>query len=386
MVMGYEASAPYAPAADQARAWRSALPRDCWKRSDLHGGLIFAVNTTLYIALFLGMFWLPIWWLRIAAMATLPWVIGALFVSGHDACHGSLVRTGWLNRVLGRLCLLPAYHPYTSWTHAHNTLHHGGTNLKGKEPAFPPFSKEEFDRLPLWRRLLERVYRTPPGIGLFYAVDFYFLRLVVPSARQRSPYRLAFQLDRVLVAGFFVAQFVLARHLAAGREGGLVGPEIYAVLTVTIPWMLWIWFMGFVSFVQHTHPRIAWYDQEEEWSFYHVQLKSTAHVAFPWLMERVLHNIMSHTAHHIDPGIPLYELPRSQQLLEETCPEHAVVIQWSVWDYFHTCVACKLYDFRRHCWTDFNGVPTSPTGLSGLPEPGTKKVSGPFFAPEEVAS
>lgn len=361
-MMGYEAVLPRAPA-EQARAWRGALPRDCWQRSNLRGGFIFATSASLYLLLFLGMFYLPVWWLRLTALALQPWVIGALFVIGHDACHGILASSGALNRILGRICFLPAWHPYTAWAHAHNTLHHGGTNLKGKEPAFPPFTKEEFDRLPFWRRLLERVYRTPPGIGLFYAVDFYARRLLFPSAAQRSPFRLAFQLDRLLVACFLVAQLLVAYHLASARTDRRLPSEVYAVVTVTLPWMLWIWFMGFISFIQHTHPRLPWYDREEEWSFYHVQLTCTSHVVFPWLVERVLHNIMSHTAHHLDPGIPLYELPRSQNLLENSCPEHAVVIQWSWRDYFQTCAACKLYDFRRLCWTDFNGVSTTPFGI-----------------------
>jgi len=29
-----------------------------------------------------------------------------------------------------------------------------------------------------------------------------------------------------------------------------------------------------------------------------------------------------------------------------------VVIQWSPWQYLELCRACKLYDFKRHCWTD----------------------------------
>ena len=59
-------------------------------------------------------------------------MIGALFIIGHDAAHNSFTPYGWLNRLLGRLVLLPAWHPYTSWAYAHNTLHHGGTNLRGK--------------------------------------------------------------------------------------------------------------------------------------------------------------------------------------------------------------------------------------------------------------
>ena len=92
-----------------------------------------------------------------------PLVIGSLFVIGHDAAHNSLTPVGWLNRLLGRLVFLPAWHPYTSWTHSHNTMHHGWTMFKGRHPDFPPFTKAEYDALPFWRRMLERVYRSPLG-------------------------------------------------------------------------------------------------------------------------------------------------------------------------------------------------------------------------------
>jgi omega-6 fatty acid desaturase (delta-12 desaturase) len=335
--------------------------------SDLWGALIFGLSAALYLVTFAGIFLLPNIWFRVGAAMVHSVVIGALFVIGHDACHGSLTRTGWLNRVLGRICFLPAWHPYTAWAHAHNTMHHGWTNFKGREPAFVPFTKQEFDRLPRWRQWLERLYRTPLGIGLYYTVDFYFKHLIFPRREHRSPYRIAFQLDRLLVLAFAVGQFLAAGVLVEWSPNRVLPTPLFAVLGVALPWLAWISFMGFISFIQHTHPRMAWYNREEDWTFYHAQLKSSAHVVFPWPIERILHNIMDHPAHHIDPTIPLYELPNSQKELEQSCPEHAVVLHWSPRDYLRTCAACKLYDFDRHCWTDFNGVPTTPTGLAGLP-------------------
>jgi omega-6 fatty acid desaturase (delta-12 desaturase) len=123
---------------------------------------------------------------------------------------------------------------------------------------------------------------------------------------------------------------------------------------------------GAASFVQHTHPRTAWYDREDEWSFYHVQLRSSTHAVLPWPLGPMLHNIMDHPAHHIDPTIPLYELPASQKLLEERAPEHSVVVPLTVREYLRICRVCKLYDYRRHCWLDFDGNPTTAEGLHGL--------------------
>jgi omega-6 fatty acid desaturase (delta-12 desaturase) len=141
---------------------------------------------------------------------------------------------------------------------------------------------------------------------------------------------------------------------------------LQAVAGVAIPWGIWIYFMGAASFVQHTHPRTAWYSAEEEWSFYHVQLRSSTHMLLPWQLGRILHNIMDHPAHHIDPTIPLYELPATQKALELQTPEHSVVVRLTWHEYLRICRTCKLYEYQRHCWLDFDGRPTTETGLHQL--------------------
>jgi len=189
-------------AAEAARAWRASLPRDRRRSTVFRGVLVFMVSALAYLALFVGSFLLPLFWLRGLCLAFAPLAIGALFVVGHDAAHHSLTPVGWLNRLLGRLAMLPALHPFTSWTHAHNTMHHGWTNFKGRHPDFSPFSKEDYDQLPPWRRWLERVYRHPLGLGLYYIFDFYFKHLIVPGLKDRRPYRLWFHLDRLWVLAF----------------------------------------------------------------------------------------------------------------------------------------------------------------------------------------
>lgn len=350
-------------AAAAARAWRTSLPRERRRSSNLRGGVIFVTNAALYLSLFLGAYLLPAWWMRLGCLLAIPFAIGGLFVIGHDAAHHSLMRSGWLNRVFGRLAMLPAWHPYTSWCHAHNTLHHGGTCLKGKHPDFTPFSKEEFDRLPRWRQWLERVYRHPLGVGLCYAVEFYGGYLLFPAKDRRPPSRAAFHLDRLVVLGFVVLQVGTAYLLTAATPDLVLPRWVHPLLSVLLPWVMWISFMGVASFVQHTHPRTAWYDNEDEWSFYHVQLRSSTHMLLPWPLGALLHNIMDHPAHHLDPTIPLYELPGSQKLLEERAPEHSVVVTLTLLEYLRICRSCKLYDYRRHCWMDFAGRPTTAVGL-----------------------
>jgi omega-6 fatty acid desaturase (delta-12 desaturase) len=354
-------------AAAAAKRWKTELPRELRSASNSRGLFLFSMSAVAYVATFAAMCLAPrltgvILYGGLNAIAT-----GAMFVAGHDAAHRTLVRTGWLNRVLGRLAMLPAWHPFTSWVHAHNTLHHGWTGFKGKHPDFCPLSKDDYDALPRWRRALEHVYRSPLGIGLCYVVEFYGKYLLWPNKERRSPHTSAERWDRVLVLSFVALQFVVGTWLIGQSGRNLLPHWVAGPLTVFCVWAVWAYFMGLASYQQHTHPRTAWYDNIDEWNFYHVQLRSSTHVAMPAFVDRLLHNIMDHPAHHLDPTIPMYQLPRSQKLLEEHAGEHAVIVPWTLTEFLRTCSVCKLYDYKNHCWLDFDGNPTSPPGLSGLP-------------------
>jgi fatty acid desaturase len=238
---------------EAARRWRANLPGELRQRSLVRAGALLAVAAIGYVASMVGEVWLPTFVGRTVALGVVPLMIGALFVIGHDAAHNSLTPYGWLNRLLGRLVLLPAWHPYTSWVYAHNTLHHGGTNLRGKHPDFVPLTREEYDRLPRWRRLLEKFYRSPLGPGYSYLIGFYLGYILFPSKNRRSPLRRQFEWDRLVVFGFFALQ-ILGLYLLARQTPGLFLPALpYAFLDVILPWMIWVQFMG-VCIVHSAHP------------------------------------------------------------------------------------------------------------------------------------
>ena len=58
---------------------------------------------------------------------------GRLFEVGHDACHGSYTPNANFNRWIGRLAFLPSLHVFSLWRFGHNVLHHGYSNLRGKD-------------------------------------------------------------------------------------------------------------------------------------------------------------------------------------------------------------------------------------------------------------
>ncbi|NCU95884.1 MAG: hypothetical protein EBV48_08450, partial [Betaproteobacteria bacterium] len=97
------------------------------------------------------------------------------------------------------------------------------------------------------------------------------------------------------------------------------GQSVWLLLTlgVFLPFATWNAVMGFVVFVHHTHPSIAWFQKRHDWQRYRAYLTSTAHVKLPFGIDRLLHNIMEHNAHHLNPRIPMYSLRRAQRMLEE---------------------------------------------------------------------
>jgi omega-6 fatty acid desaturase (delta-12 desaturase) len=117
--------------------------------------------------------------------------------------------------------------------------------------------------------------------------------------------------------------------------------------------------IGFATFQHHTHPKVLWYADADEWGFYQSQVQGTVHVVFPRWIEVLLHNIMEHTAHHVDTKVPLYNLTGAQRQLEDTFGDEVITEPFSLAGLRRTFASCCLYDFESHRWLDFDGRPTT---------------------------
>jgi len=283
-------------------------------------------------------------------------VIGRLFILGHDACHQSLTRHRRLNRWIGRLVFLPSLTPYSLWEVGHNVVHHGYTNLRGFDFVWQPRSLAEFEALPRGRRVLERIYRSGWAPWLYYLVEIWWARLLFPNRGYMPTRRAVFIGDGVLVCAFATV-WVLTLAFAASVTGQ---PVAWLVLVgFVLPFLFWNGLIGFVVYVHHTHTGVAWYDDKKSWAAAQPFVSTTVHLTFRSIMGRVLHNIMEHTAHHVDMSVPLYRLREAQALLEDKLKGHIVIQPFSWRWYVETTRRCKLYDFESHRWTDFSGHPTT---------------------------
>ena len=274
-----------------------------------------------------------------------------LFLIGHDACHGSYFASKKLNAVCGRIAFLPSLTAFSLWEVGHNTAHHGFNNLKGRDQVWAPYSKAEFDALPRHRQALERLYRSGAGWGAYYLVEMWWKKLFFASRREIGSTRRKYMLDSILAS--VGALLWLAAVVGVARATGQ-SPVLLVTLAVIVPFLLWNAVMGFVVYLHHTHPTIAWFRNRQEWQRNKAYLTSTACVRFPFGIERLMHDIMEHNAHHLNPRIPMFNLRAAQRTLHERFPELRS-FRVTPLTYMDCVRSCKLYDYANHAWLDFSG-------------------------------
>jgi omega-6 fatty acid desaturase (delta-12 desaturase) len=318
--------------------------------------LLLVFDLALYAVLWTALLLAPAWWMKLPLAAATAVSIARLFMIGHDACHGSYFAARRANASAGRLVFLASYTPFSTWELGHNTLHHGFTNLRGKDYGYTPFSKAEFDALPGWRRLLERVYRHPLGPGLYYFAEIWWKKLWFPRTHHAEPPRASYTVDSMLTSLFLVAQVALAMVVATR---GNQNPAVLVLWAIAAPFAIWNALMGFVTFQHHTHPSVVWYAHRRDWDPVRAQVENTIHVVFPWPLGALLDHIMEHTAHHLDVTIQFFDLPGAQRQVERIFPAQVHIALWSWRYYTECCRRCKLYDYEARQWLGFDGRPVT---------------------------
>ena len=326
-------------------------------RSTLRAVLLLVLDYALWAALLYGAVSLESFWAKLACGLVLGFVIGRLFIIGHDACHQSLTPHRGLNKWLGRIAFLSSVTPYSLWDVGHNVVHHGYTNLKGFDFVWAPLTAEEFAKLSPMGRLLDRIYRSGWAPGLYYMIEIWWKKMFFPSKKEMPTRRGVFIWDNLLVSAF-TAVWIALVVWGAQAAGQSVLVALFTGLVV--PFMFWCAMIGFVIYVHHTHVKVSWHDDRSAWAKAQPFVSTTVHLTFPFKMGALMHHIMEHTAHHVDMSIPLYRLKQAQAKLEKMLPGRIIVQPFSWKWYFDTARACKLYDFTRECWTDFKGKMTSP--------------------------
>lgn len=284
--------------------------------------------------------------------------IAMLFIIGHDCCHGALVPGRKLNLWLGRFAFIPIGHSVSLWRFAHNGLHHRRNNLVGVDPVWAPMSVSDYRKASASRRLLERIYRSAFGPVVYYYASIWMTWMLLPLTPQAVRRWRQHMPDSLFVLTGFCA--LIAGIVALGSWLSPTRPLwVPLILGWALPFMVWN-YLGAISFyLNHTHPDIPWFADEDNWKAFGGDVSGTAHVKMPIDLLPLYSSAMAHPAHHADPLTPAYELPERQAALKSRRASDTTEYTLTIGEYLRIVRTCKLFDFERMCWTDFSGNPTT---------------------------
>ncbi len=321
------------------------------------GVTVFAIDFGIWMAAVAGVLFLHPLWAKILCSLVAGLKISNLSSLGHEFAHGTLVRGAGFNKFLAVMSFMPGLFNYRLWIYDHHVLHHAKVNGKHRD-AMTPFSKAEYDALPAHRRFLERVYRAPVGLGfaLYEIVERWLGVKFFPRAYMPERTRAEAWPHFIFLAVYLTLFLGL---LAAAPLYSDTGTLTALILGFAVPHYVWMELVGFTVYVQHTHPRIAWFDHTADRLRIEAPEIVSTHIEFPGWLKFLVHNVYDHAVHHVQPRIPSYRLAEAQARFNALIGPVAVTEDFSVASFANTVRVCKLYDYENRRWLDFNGRPTS---------------------------
>ena len=161
---------------------------------------------------------------------------------------------------------------------------------------------------------------------------------------------------------FFLGQLAVL----AIRVGDFGAFAARVAIAVVLPFLIYNWMVGFVSFLNHTHPAVPWFGRREEWSFDVGQVHCTVHMGVPRWMIFFLTDLGLHGAHHIEPRIPIWGLEGAEKRVRADAGGDIVMERWTLAKHRDILRRCRLYDYDEHRWLDYDGRPTSARLLPRL--------------------
>ena len=329
---------------------RAVIPEVCYQRSTARASWALLQAVVLYVAPVVGLALTNRWWAVIPLWLLAGLAVSGLFVLGHDASHGALLKTPRANRMVAQMSMAPAVHVEAAWDLGHNRVHHGYTTRQGFDFVWHPSTVEEYRALGRWAKLRHRLEWSCIGSGAYFLRQVWWekmWRYSAPGKRHDAIVR-----DKVTLGSVVV--LVLAASATIGAiTGGWIDALWVPVKLFVVPFLLFVQVIGFTVYVHHVSPEIRWWTRRD-WTQYNGQMESTTILRVPRLVNRLwFHNIFVHVPHHVDTRIPFHRLPKAAAAIADAYPGTVRSSRLSVRSYLRATRACKLYDFEAGHWVPY---------------------------------
>ena len=222
-----------------------------------------------------------------------------IFIIQHDCGHQSFFKYTWLNNATGVLCSVFSSIPFRYWATNHNFHHVHSGKLETRDIGdIDTLTVEEYRKLNAWGRWKYRAFRHP--VILFGIGPAYYLGVVnrLPLAQLRGwrDTLLGLIPNNLLIIGLYVGLGFLL---------GWAKLFFIQISVILLFGIIAVWFF----YVQHQHEATykKWSDQ---WDYLISAIRGSTYYKLPRLVQWLTGNIGFHHIHHLNSGIPNYNLER----------------------------------------------------------------------------
>jgi acyl-lipid omega-6 desaturase (Delta-12 desaturase) len=245
-----------------------------------------------------------------------------LFMMFHDMCHRSFFPTDeraknekgfnfQIAALIEQWCLFSASY----WNNTHSKHHGALGNLNEYDQTRSVLISSEYDKLPEYQKVLYQFIRFPPVFFLLAPIEIYWIeRFIQGEWMYLTKYVLWLVILYKLGNWKLLLSYVAAQYL-----GGVLGLMMFHL--------------------QHQVNDGFWkrFDNKDPVLRANADLSGSTVLTIPWFLEYFSNGIEYHNIHHIDPGIPSYNMKRTyyglvnRGLLKEDKVDYAT--EWtSLWN------------------------------------------------------
>lgn len=281
-----------------ARDWLKLL--DPYRKASFGRSILELALTALPLVFLWVLAWMALSvsiWLTLLLTIPAAGFLVRLFLIQHDCGHGSFFRkrttNDWCGRVLGVLTLTP----YDVWQRSHS-IHHASTgnlDLRGIGDI-KTLTVAEYGALPMWRRILYRIYRHPIVLFVIGPAYQFLIEHRLPRGYWRSGIK--YWISSMATNAGIAAFVVLMIWLVGAKPFFLVHLPIVLLASSIGVWLFYI---------QHQFEDAHW-ETSDDWNLHEAALHGSSHYDLPSPLRWLTANIGIHHIHHLCARIPYYRL------------------------------------------------------------------------------
>ncbi|GGG19058.1 fatty acid desaturase family protein [Paenibacillus abyssi] len=214
----------------------------------------------------------------------------------HEASHGTMFKTGWMNEVIYQIASFMNLFPATPWRWSH-VRHHTDTYIVGRDPEI------HAPRPPVWRVLLGELFHVYGGIADLRRI---FLHAFGKMDKEEMDYIPASEFKKCYwEARVWILIFIAV--IAACIYAGSILPAMFVVL----PTFYGFWAVMLIAWTQHLGLNDDVLDHR----------LNTRTVYMNPVIRFLYCNMNYHIEHHMFPMVPYHALPALHEEMKADCPK-----------------------------------------------------------------